>query len=109
MGPILPLHALVIHQAHVGLVHQSRCLQAVGGALASHVPLREAPEFVIHEGRQPVERRLISVAPGSEQPAHSFIIGLRLFVRRWLKVLHTYTPGSHILPGQSFKDKESCG
>ena len=70
VGAILPLHALVIHQAHVGLIDQSRRLQAVTGALAFHVAPREAMEFVIDDGRQPVERGSVSVTPGSEQPAH---------------------------------------
>jgi hypothetical protein len=43
MGAILPLHALIIHQAHVGFINQSRRLQAVTGALAFHVVVPEKP------------------------------------------------------------------
>ena len=69
MGAILPLHALIIHQAHVGFIDQGRGLQAVAGALAFHVAARQAVEFVINDGGQPFERALVSVAPGAEQRA----------------------------------------
>ena len=55
---------------HVGLVYKGCGLQAVTGALATHVAAGEAVEFVINDGGQPVERGSISVAPGSKQPAH---------------------------------------
>ena len=56
MGTILPLHALVVHQSNVGFVNQGGCLQAVTGALASHVASRKAAEFVIDDRGQSVER-----------------------------------------------------
>ena len=52
MGTILPLHVLVIHQAHVGFVDQSGGLQAIAGAFASHVAARQAVEFVINDWGQ---------------------------------------------------------
>jgi hypothetical protein len=55
MGAILPLHAFVVHQAHVRLIYESRRLQAVTGALASHVAPCEAAEFVIDDRGQPIE------------------------------------------------------
>ena len=67
---ILPLHALVIHQAHVGFIDQGRGLQAVAGALALHVVACQAVEFLIDDGGQPFERALVSVAPGAEQLAY---------------------------------------
>src|SRR5437773_1748400 len=70
MGAILPLHALVIHQAHVGFIDQGRGLEAVAGALAFHVALRQTVELVINDGGQPVECASIPVSPGSEQLAH---------------------------------------
>ena len=69
MGAILPLHALIIHQAHVGFIHQGRRLQAVAGALASHVAARQAVELVINDGGQPFERVPVAVAPGAEERA----------------------------------------
>jgi hypothetical protein len=67
---ILPLHALIIHKAHVGFMNQSRRLQAVTGTLAFHVAARQAVEFVINDGGQPRERALVSVAPGAEERAY---------------------------------------
>src|SRR5580700_11041506 len=107
MSAILPLHALVVDEAHVGFIDQGGGLQTVTRALAPHVASGEAPEFVIDDGGQPVERGSISIAPGSEQAAHFRIFGsARPFLRRRLKVSHAHTPGNHTLPGQSLKDKE---
>src|SRR5271165_2125688 len=67
---ILPLHALVIHQAHVGLIDQGRGLQHETGTLALHVVARQTVEFLINDGGQPFERALVPVAPGAEQLAY---------------------------------------
>src|SRR5271165_5950931 len=67
---ILPLHALVIHQAHVSLIDQGRGLQHVSGTLALHVVACQAVKFLINDGGQPFERALVSVAPGAEQLAY---------------------------------------
>jgi hypothetical protein len=69
MGPILPLHPLVIHQADVGLIDQRAGLKVVVGALASHVPVRQAAELRVDDRRQLVEGELVSVAPGTEELA----------------------------------------
>src|SRR5580692_3770398 len=69
MGAILPLHALVIHQAHVGFIDQSCGLKAVSGTLASHVVTCETAEFLIDDWGQPVERGSVSVTPGAKQAA----------------------------------------
>jgi hypothetical protein len=45
-------------------------LEAMAGALASHVEPCEAAEFVVNDRGQPVERAAVSVTPGSEQPAY---------------------------------------
>ena len=68
---------LVVDESHVSFVHQGCGLQAVTGALATHVAAGEAVEFVINDGGQPVERGSISVAPGSKQPAHFRICRIR--------------------------------
>src|SRR5674476_372163 len=70
MGPILPLHALVIHQAHVGFVDQGGGLQAMTGALTFHVASRQAVEFVIDDWSQAVESSSISITPGPEKLGH---------------------------------------
>ena len=70
MSAILPLHALVIHQAHIGFVDQGRGLQAVAGTLTIHVTARQAVELVINDGGQRFERALVPVAPGAQQRAY---------------------------------------
>ena len=70
MGAILPLHALIAHEAHVRLIHQRRRLQAMAGTLAPHVAARQPVELVIHDRGQPFERTRVSVAPRAEQLAH---------------------------------------
>src|SRR3954451_13149967 len=70
MRPALPLHALVVHQSHVGLIHQSRGLETMASTLTSHVAPREAPQFVVDDGRQPVECAPVSIAPCAEKLAH---------------------------------------
>src|ERR1700676_5012878 len=67
MSAILPLHALIINQAHVGLIYQGRRLQAVTRALAPHVAACQAVELVINDGSQPFQRRLVAVAPGAKK------------------------------------------
>ena len=70
MGSILPLHALIIHEAHVGFVDQGGSLQAVAGALVFHVAARQAAKLVIDDGGQPVEGALVATAPGAEKRAY---------------------------------------
>jgi hypothetical protein len=70
MSAILPLHACVIHQPHVGFVDQSGGLQAVAGTLTFHIAARETVEFVINDRGQAVEHAAVSVGPSLQQLAH---------------------------------------
>src|ERR1700722_3716291 len=70
MGAILPFHALIIRQAQVGFIYQSRGLQTVTGALPPHVAARQPVELCINDGGQLFERALVSAAPSTEQPAY---------------------------------------
>jgi hypothetical protein len=63
MRAILPLHPGVIHQPQVGFIDQSARLEAVARPLTPHVPMGETVELCVHDGRQLVERPLVSVAP----------------------------------------------
>jgi len=95
---------------HVGLVYKGCGLQAVTGALATHVAAGEAVEFVINDGGQPVERGSISVAPGSKQPAHFRICRIpRGLVHRLLRVAHGPSHRNHTLPSDPLKIKEQSG
>src|SRR5947208_1163161 len=70
MGAILPLHAPIIHQSHVGLIHQGSRLERVAWVLALHVAVSQAAEFVINNRREPLERALVSIAPGAKERAY---------------------------------------
>jgi len=85
MSAIVPLHSLVIHQPYVGFIHEGCGLQAVAVAFASHVTARQAPEFVIDNGRELVEGTLVSIAPGAKQSAgvaNVWLAGLDRIVHR---------------------------
>ena len=58
MGAVLPVHALVIGQAHIGVVDQGPGLQAVAGSLGINVVVCEAPQLGGHDRRQLSERAL---------------------------------------------------
>ena len=73
---ILPLHALILHQSHVGVIDQSSRLEGVAGALAFHIAMSQAAEFIINDGGQPLQRALVSIAPGTKQRAYVFCIQL---------------------------------
>jgi len=73
MSAILPLHALIAHEAHVSLIHQRRRLQALAWTLASHVAARQSVELLIHDRGQPFERARVSVGPRAEQLAHLIV------------------------------------
>ena len=65
MGAILPLHALVIHQAHVSFIDQSCRLQTVTGALAFQIAICQAVKFLIHDGCQASQGVCVAIAPGA--------------------------------------------
>ena len=45
-------------------------LEGVSGRLSTEMSARHAPQLVIDERNQAVERRGVSLAPGQEQPGH---------------------------------------
>ena len=67
MSPVLPLHAFVVDQSHVGFIDQRRRLQAVAGLLALQVVVRQTVELVVHNRGQPSERALVAVGPRTQQ------------------------------------------
>jgi len=67
MSPVLPLHAFVVDQPHVGFVDQRCRLQTVTGPLALQIVVRQAVELVVHNRGQPSERVLVAVGPRTEQ------------------------------------------
>ena len=69
VGAILPLHSLVVHQAHVRLVYQRGCLEGVVRPLALHVAVSEATKFIINDRCQTIQRALISRTPSTQELA----------------------------------------
>ena len=63
MGAVPPVHAFGIDQPQVGFVDQGRGLQAVAGAFAPHVVVRQDDGALVDDRRQQGERTLIPVAP----------------------------------------------
>ena len=61
------MDAVDVHQAQPGFVDERGGLKEVIGALAPHVAVGDAAEFRADEGHQPVERRLVAVAPGNQE------------------------------------------
>ena len=93
MRAVLPLHAREVNQTHVGFVDQGSCLQTMAGALASHIVVGQATEFLVNGRRQPLERALVSFAPGaggaclrhpspSRQALPPFYVSRRLLAHR---------------------------
>jgi hypothetical protein len=66
MRPILPLETLNRSQAQIGFIHHRRRLECVPFCMLTHVPPRQSPQFLINQGRQPIERRVIPTRPGSQ-------------------------------------------
>ena len=51
MGPILPLHPFVVHEAHIGFIDQSGRLEAVVRTLTAHVAVGQAAELRVDDRR----------------------------------------------------------
>ena len=66
--PAVQRHAVHIHESQEDLVHESRRLEGVSGRFPPEMAARHAPQLVIHQRNQAVERRGVSLAPGQEQP-----------------------------------------
>ena len=64
MRAILPFHALVVHQPHVGFIHQGGGLKGVSRAFAPHVVMSQEAKVVINDRGQALERVLVAPAPG---------------------------------------------
>jgi hypothetical protein len=63
LGPALPQNFAIIGEPQINLVDQRGCLQSVSGILTAHVIGSRAPQFVVHERQQLVERAFIPAAP----------------------------------------------
>ena len=55
MSSILILHTVLVHEAKVGFVDQSRRTQGVLLALGAKLPVGDPPELLVNQRKQPVE------------------------------------------------------
>jgi hypothetical protein len=82
VGAILPLDLLDLDQPQIRLVDERGGLQCMSGVFALRVPPREAPQFVVDERDEPIERIGLATPPGEEQRRG----GRRLFQRPILRL-----------------------
>jgi hypothetical protein len=64
---ILPVDLLDIQQAQVRLVHQGRGLKGVAGPFSTQTPPGHPLQFLMHQRREPGERRRIALPPGEQE------------------------------------------
>ncbi len=57
MNSALPVGRFTVHQAEVGFMDKSGCLQGMIAALSGKVPLRNPPQFVIDKRNEGVSGR----------------------------------------------------
>jgi hypothetical protein len=67
MRAVLPIGTRLIHQLQVSYIDQSGGLQGVALALLAHQVVRDAAQFVFHEGNQLVETVLFARTPAEQQ------------------------------------------
>jgi hypothetical protein len=78
---VAPVHAALVDQAQVHLVHQRSWLERVAAALAPDVAPREPSELLVHEGEHLAQRLLVAVRQVEEEPRR--VPGPMRFHRRY--------------------------
>jgi hypothetical protein len=71
---ILPLDPTNINQPEVGLVDEGGGLQNMVATLASHVPLREVPQFPVHEGQQFLDGPFVAALHSTSRAVTSWVL-----------------------------------
>jgi hypothetical protein len=69
MGPVVNLKILV-HQPHVGLIHESGALKGVPGTFAVQMAVREAAKLIVNQRDQSAKGFSISLSPVCEKLGH---------------------------------------
>src|SRR5215472_6671064 len=67
MNAVFPFEPLEIGQTQIRFVNQRGRLERVPRPLAGHIVTRQAPQFVINDGREPIEGVRIPSSPGPQQ------------------------------------------
>jgi hypothetical protein len=72
---VMPCHGLAVDQADIGLVDESRRLEAVPHTLARHAGSRDAMELVVDERNQLLEGALVALSPSEQQSGDLRVVG----------------------------------
>jgi hypothetical protein len=104
MGTALPLHAPVVDQPGIRLVNQRGRLQRVASAFVAHIAAGEAPQFVINNGSEAVQRLVVSVAPREQERADFIRIRDPVMRRYPQRLFHTMITRENI-----FSLDDPCG
>jgi hypothetical protein len=67
MRAVLPLHLLPFNQTQIRLIDEGGRLQHVTRPLTGHVGRSQPVKLSLDEGRQRMQRGVVSLAPGHEQ------------------------------------------
>src|SRR5262245_5018139 len=67
MSAVLPIYVALVYQPQKCLVNQSRRLERMAGALATHVAARHTAQFAVDERRQFISRALIASIPRDQK------------------------------------------
>ena len=70
MRAILQLDPMNINQPEIDLVDERGGLENVAWTLARHVPLRETPQFGVHERKQLLHSCAVAAPPFDQQGCH---------------------------------------
>ena len=65
---VAPLHAPLIDEPQVALVHERGGLERVLASLAAHGALGVPAQLLVDRGDEPVRRGLVAASPGEEEP-----------------------------------------
>jgi hypothetical protein len=63
MSAVLPPDSVLVDQSEVGFMDQRGGLQGVVTILVPHEVAGKAMQLALNQGNQPIERRLVTVAP----------------------------------------------
>ena len=87
LGPVLPVHFMLIDQTQINLVHQGGRLQRVSRAF----PVEEADglpvQLVVDQRKQRFERRASPPLPAISHWVTSFLSGAAFPAVSWLEIL----------------------
>jgi hypothetical protein len=65
--PIPPIHAPLVNEPQIHLVHQGRGLERMAGSLTPKMPRRHPTELRVDQRQQLIECALVTSAPVTEQ------------------------------------------